>query len=662
MDDRILEGFVNSFADSRGYTHLKFDELFETFVASSILRKYHQADVDDAFLVGGTGDGGLDVIAILVNGRPARTKEDVNFFVDKMGRLDVEFVFIQAKSSQSFKASEIGTFIHGVSQFFSPAPTLPFRNEVKQYISLMNHVYDRSIHMQENPTCFLYYATSGSWNNPPEPASRISEGRQQLQKLNLFSDVQVVPVDAALLRVNYRDLERGVVREIELNRSTAFPRISGVDQAYVGLLQGNEFIKLVSNDEGGLNRDLFYDNVRDFQGHNPVNMEIMETVNNKATNASFPLLNNGITIVARSINRTGDNFKISDFQIVNGCQTTHILFQNKGNVSDSMYIPVKLVATGDDQIVTEVIKATNRQTAVLPEALESLTPFHRDLEDYYNTQEAHRKANTRAYYERRSKQYSMSNIKPKNIVTLTAQTKSFVAMFLNEPHSHPRYYGELLKAYEGRLFAKDHNPAPYYSSGVGLLRVEEFMNYHRKPREFRHYKHHMLMLIRILVGGVRCPSFGSKDISAYSLKIVEVLRNPEESEKVCQEAANHIEATLARFDGGSVPANRLRAFTRRLVQGLDGTKGVKTAQKEAAISKGEEKESGRIKWFDAVKGYGFIVRDKGDDLFFHQTDIHDVPWHLRVQGTEVSYSRLRDSRRADRDMFMAKDVRVIQGG
>ena len=66
----------------------------------------------------------------------------------------------------------------------------------------------------------------------------------------------------------------------------------------------------------------------------------------------------------------------------------------------------------------------------------------------------------------------MDKIDPNNIVSLTAQIKSFVAMFLNEPHSHPRYYGELLKSYEDRLFLDDHKPAPYYASGVALLAIE----------------------------------------------------------------------------------------------------------------------------------------------------------------------------------------------
>ena len=471
MNDLVLEGFVKNFSESRGLSHLKPAELFEAFVSSAIFRKYHQADItdfDDAVLVGGSGDGGLDAVGIIVNGRPARTKEDVDFFFDNLRRLDVEFVFVQAKTSSSFNAADIGNFVYGVEQFFSAVlnsePQIAFNSEVQQLVDLTRDVYDQSIRMQENPKCYLYYATAGKWTGAPDPLGRLKYGETQLRQLNIFTDVKAMPVDAESLKATYRELERGVVKDIEFNRTAVFPRIDGVDDAYIGLLSGDEFVKLVSTDDGELNRELFFDNVRDFQGHNPVNSEINQTLADEQLRYNFPLLNNGVTIVARELNRKGDIFTISDFQIVNGCQTTHILFQNKSALNAATFIPVKLVATRDRQVIVDVIKATNRQTAVLPEALESLTPFHKELEDFYALQESARDLSDRFYYERRSKQYAIDNISPRNIVTLTGQIKSFIGMFLNEPHSHPRYYGELLRSYEGRIFANDHKPDPYYTN------------------------------------------------------------------------------------------------------------------------------------------------------------------------------------------------------
>ena len=355
-----------------------------------------------------------------------------------------------------------------------------------------------------------------------------------------------------------------MVKHVEFSKAAVFPRIDGVDDAYIGLLPGDEFIKMVSTGDGELNGELFYDNVRDFQGNNPVNSEINHTLVDGQLRHNFPLLNNGITIVAREMSRKGDTFTISDFQIVNGCQTTHMLFQNKESIGSDTFVPVKLVATRDRQVITEVIKATNRQTAVLPEALESLTPFHKELEDFYAIRELTRDPADRIYYERRSKQYARDNISSKNIVSLTGQIKSFIGMFLNEPHSHPRYYGELLRSYEGRLFANDHKPEPYYASGVAFLTVEKWLNSRPDERDLRSYKHQMLMLLRASISGQDIPRFNSNAISDYSLKIVDALRDPKRSDEECKRAADLLRAVLAQFgrrSGERNPPHRLRVFT-----------------------------------------------------------------------------------------------------
>ena len=268
MNDLILEGFVKKFAESRDLSHLEAHELFEAFVAAAILRKYHQAeipDIEDGVLVGGSEDGGIDAVAILVNGRPARTEEDVEFFVEKLRRLEVEFVFIQAKTSSSFKAAEISNFAFGVEQFFQAVlgnqPRIKFNSQVQQLVNLTRDIYGQGIRMQDNPKCFLYYATAGKWVDAHDPQQRLRAAEEDLGEMELFSYVRATAVDAELLKVVYRELERGVVKEVEFGDSAVFPRIEEVDEAYIGLLRGDEFIKMVSTEEGELNRELFYDNV-----------------------------------------------------------------------------------------------------------------------------------------------------------------------------------------------------------------------------------------------------------------------------------------------------------------------------------------------------------------------------------------------------------------
>lgn len=56
--------------------------------------------------------------------------------------------------------------------------------------------------------------------------------------------------------------------------------------------------------------------------------------------------------------------------------------------------------------------------------------------------------------------------------------------------------------------------------------------------------------------------------------------------------------------------------------------------------------SGKIRWFDAKKGYGFITSDDGEDVFLPKTALPAGISKLR-KGAKVEFSRI-DSRRAPR--------------
>ena len=46
---------------------------------------------------------------------------------------------------------------------------------------------------------------------------------------------------------------------------------------------------------------------------------------------------------------------------------------------------------------------------------------------------------------------------------------------------------------------------------------------------------------------------------------------------------------------------------------------------------------GHVKWFDQKKGYGFITREDGDDLFVHYSAIEGGGFRTLDEGDEVEF-------------------------
>jgi hypothetical protein len=339
----------------------------------------------------------------------------------------------------------------------------------------------------------------------------------QLTKTQIFSRIEVRCFGADELQNAYNQTRNPISRDFVFANRTDIPSTPGVGQAFLGFIPYSEFRSIVSDTSGNeILGSIFEANVRDWQDYTTVNKAIQHTLQS-AAKSRFVLMNNGITIIARTIKQANNRFTIEDFQIVNGCQTSHVVF-NEGELDDSVCIPLRLIETRDEEVMESIIQATNNQSPLRPEQLYALMNFAKKLETFFQTYPMPHTL----YYERRDGQYDRQSME-KTRITVPANTiRAFAAMFLSRPHRTTRGYGELRQKIGDEIFGKDDKLEPYYAASYGLYRLDWlFRNDHSrflaiyKPARFQ-----ILLALRLLVNNKSLPPINSKEMENRAREII----------------------------------------------------------------------------------------------------------------------------------------------
>lgn len=565
--NKIIQNFMNNHAIEYDLQNYSESMLFEHFMNRCIINKYSVERFDPNDIMTQNGEIGIDGIAILINGILVNEISDIENILIHETEPSVKFVFIQSKTSEHFDSGEIGTFFYGVKNFFDDKESrIKINDDIERLIHIKDEIYKQSVKLKQLPSIDLYYVCSGRWNNEKALVNRIDQEKKLLDNFNFFSDINVYVYDTDKIINAYKELKKKITKKIEMEKKISFPSMKNIGQAYLGLIKCKDFVNLLKDDEGNLYANIFEDNVRDFQGYNPVNTEIRETVQSNEQQ-SFSILNNGVTIISKKITLVGDFIELSDYQIVNGCQTSYVLFDNKDKLNDSSCIIVKVVEISDDGLLDRVIYTTNRQTEVKPEAFTSTKKFHKHLQDFYDTIPSAQ----RLYYERRSKQYDLKDDVLKNkIVTLSMQIASYVAVILMEPHSTHRYYGEILNAYRDKMFKDTDGYEVYYLSAYLNYLIDLSFKNLEIPKHLKIFKYHIMMGFRILLYNSK-PCFGKrKEQQKLYETVYPVLLDKLKYKKTLEIIVSCLFATLEK--NKQEEADRRAAFTEAFIVNINNLK------------------------------------------------------------------------------------------
>jgi len=158
-----------------------------------------------------------------------------------------------------------------------------------------------------------------------------------------------------------------------------------------GILKFNEngiLVNISSNSLKDLydrfkNKGLFEQNFRYYIRNKKIDDKIRKSLKEKRD--KFWFLNNGIIISCSDFKPDGDNIKLWNFSIVNGCQTTTLIGDYKEkNENIEFFLPCKVVKSDNNSdfetFMSEIAEASNSQKPISDRDLKSNMPEQKELQ------------------------------------------------------------------------------------------------------------------------------------------------------------------------------------------------------------------------------------------------------------------------------------------
>jgi len=518
MIDRITQSLLKNFQSKFDFEDVQESDLFEHFVNYTILEKKLEDRLDEDALelinIGSNGTFGLDGFAILVNKHLITSIEDLDQILDNNTKPTAEVYFIQSKTSNHFEIKEISSFGNSIEDFVSITQKYSWNQNAKDFIGLFKHLTNRANDLETNPSCHIFYCTLGEYLNDHNTEAEKHRILKNIRDQRVFNKVDFYFYDYNSLQSDYKKIGQKISRTFAFSQKTLIPDIDSVKEAYIGVVPATTIIDLIEEDSE-LISSIFYDNVRDFQGFNKINKEIKNTISDEKLKYAFSVLNNGITIISEKLVPSRDNVTITNYQIINGLQTSRVLLDSKELIDDKVFVTLKLIVTEDENLISKIIRSTNRQTEVKEEDLLAYSDFQKKLEDFFKTFNDPDKL----FYERRSKQYNGTTTDVKSIVDKSTLIKTMGSFYFLKPQLATRYFGALFNEFGKQLFLDSHKLYPYYTAALIYNKLENRFKANEIDRKYKKIRYFILMMLR-LEYNLEHPKFESNKIDKFCMDLI----------------------------------------------------------------------------------------------------------------------------------------------
>jgi hypothetical protein len=420
IDRRALEANFEGWRKERALD-LPPNEAFELYTIGLVLK---DTDLSDAEIasghLGGSDDGGVDGFYFFLNRQLMQEETDTPKDV-----LTAHLWIIQAKNESGFGEKAIDkmkSFSEDLFDFMKPTAGFKRYNQtVKDAMQVFRTKYEAIIAQPHKFTLTYVYAT----RSDGEPSEKIGELLPQLEKV-VRSQLSAIEFDFQFWGAQklIEAFRTPVDKTLSMDIESSMPTPDGSFICFVKLKSLAKFLTDEKTQE--IRQHVLEANVRDFQGdHRPVNQDIKATLGTTDVK-EFWWLNNGITILADDPAVGGRKIKLTSPELVNGLQTSWIIFHFfKNGGKDDRTVMVRVIAPPDEQTRRKIIRATNNQTAMNPLSLHATDNIHFNIEELFKLHQL--------YYERRKGQYRREKKPISRIVSMKDVAQAVIAIALRRP-------------------------------------------------------------------------------------------------------------------------------------------------------------------------------------------------------------------------------------
>lgn len=468
-----LNAKINEFAKKFSIIRIdkNDDDVFEDFGNYVVASNFLEEELDNVKSISTNKAQGIDGIVIIVNNRLVSEEADLGKF-GPTESIQIKIGFIQSTTKNSFDEQKFSAFTDEVVKFLTGSIDIePYSTIYKKLLDDSGNFIDR---IEETPHVSLFFLSARTSHIISEEKINAERAkitsRNEIENKCILNKVLVLQKDE--IKTEYEKISKFHTIQLKFENNIPLSSADNVELSLLVTVKFSELKKLILNSDKNLKEKLFVENVRNYIGSTPVNIDIKKTLDSDTERSYFPFLNNGLAIICDKIERhpvKDKEFTLTFPRIINGCQTTNELYKKYKESTDessidNIEIVAKIISTNDNVLKKMIIYAANNQNSI-DKDLQSLNEFHEKIETYFLGKE---EKDLHLYFERLRGQHA-NIVPPYSKVNIETLARVFISVFLKKPHEMKSNAISVIEKFqkEGKIFNNSNQDVnQYYYCGM----------------------------------------------------------------------------------------------------------------------------------------------------------------------------------------------------